>query len=126
MDLRERIGLTGKDENKTTFVAVTGFGNGNAGIITEDNYSVGVQIPVNVNETGANPSNGCFGVGNGNGDGLSRCDAVGNCGDDRLGREYSGQFIDVIGGDYVTESKLDRFRKQHVTDCKGASETVFC
>ena len=59
MDLRERIGLTGKDENKTTFVAVTGFGNGNAGIITEDNYSVGVQIPVNVNETGTEEGDCC-------------------------------------------------------------------
>ena len=99
-----------------TFLTVTGFGNGNGRVITEDNHPIGKQIPVNVNESGTNPSNGCFDVGNGNGGNGCICDAVSNRSAKGLNSVGSH---DLKGADHrLTGGECDGMRRKSTVESK--------
>lgn len=80
----ERVGLDGGEnqiENKVSLITVSIGRNGDGRIVAEDRHSVGERVKVDVDEAMTDEVDGFIDGGGGDGDvdGLGRCDAVGDC-----------------------------------------------
>lgn len=65
-------------ENEMSLISVAVGRNGNGRVVAEYRDAVGERVEVDVPIVRHYPCNDTFGVGGCNGDGLGRCDAVGN------------------------------------------------
>jgi hypothetical protein len=97
-------------QNKMAFVTVTGFGNRDRRIITEDRDPIGERIPIDVVKVPFDPTDGCVKVRNPNG----RNGCVRNAVVDR-----GTEGLDDGGIHWISESPEIGEREDDATRCDG-------